>query len=151
MVATAWPVGRPLPYWEARRARHSARISGPPRRWIAPSTPPPPSSEELAALTMASTRCWVMSPRTSVISTMTSAYASGPCGVGLRRRTLRSLRQTAFAAWWPDMPCTPGPGGVAEEQRKTAGCAVAYGTRASLGRISVWSPANAPQAMSPPT
>lgn len=49
------------------------------------------------------------------------------------------------------MPCTPGPGGVAEEQRKTAGWAVAYGTRASLGRIRVWSPEKAPHAMSPPT
>src|SRR5260370_1498660 len=30
-------------------------IPGPPARWIAPSTPPPPPSPELAALTMAST------------------------------------------------------------------------------------------------
>src|SRR5260221_67750 len=29
--------------------RHSARISGPPARWIAPSTPPPPRRLELAA------------------------------------------------------------------------------------------------------
>ena len=28
-----------------RAARHSARIAGPPARWIAPSTPPPPSSD----------------------------------------------------------------------------------------------------------
>src|SRR6266700_1871415 len=33
---------------------------------MAPSTPPPPSSVELAALTIASTRCAVMSPRTMV-------------------------------------------------------------------------------------
>ena len=48
----------------ARSSRHSSRISGPPARWMAPSTPPPPSRELLAALTMASTRSSVMSPRT---------------------------------------------------------------------------------------
>src|SRR5690606_17803546 len=42
---------------------HSSRMAGPPRRWIAPSTPPPPSSVEFAALTTASTACSVMSPR----------------------------------------------------------------------------------------
>ena len=36
-------------------------ISGPPARWIAPSTPPPPISEELAAFTMASVFSRVMS------------------------------------------------------------------------------------------
>src|SRR5262244_100072 len=61
-VATAWPVGRPSGYRDSRSSRHSARIVGPPRRWIAPSTPPPPSSDELAALTMASARSAVMSP-----------------------------------------------------------------------------------------
>ena len=30
-------------------------------RWIAPSTPPPPKSEQFAALTMASTSSFVMS------------------------------------------------------------------------------------------
>jgi hypothetical protein len=35
--------------------------SGPAARWIAPSTPPAPSSEELAALTMASVASRVMS------------------------------------------------------------------------------------------
>src|SRR5438093_4477003 len=44
---------------------HSARIAGPPRRWIAPSTPPPPIKEELAAFTTASTSCAVMSPSAS--------------------------------------------------------------------------------------
>src|SRR5215211_2530872 len=40
----------------------SSRIAGPPVRWIAPSTPPPPSREVLAALTIASTETFVMSP-----------------------------------------------------------------------------------------
>src|SRR3954465_1754428 len=66
VVATASPVGSPLPYLLARNWRHSARMSGPPLRWIAPSTPPPPSNEELAALTTASPYCSVMSPRTTV-------------------------------------------------------------------------------------
>src|SRR5688572_25232908 len=40
-------------------------IVGPPRRWIAPSTPPPPASRLLAALTIASTSSKVMSPTDS--------------------------------------------------------------------------------------
>src|SRR5579864_2893839 len=40
-------------------------MDGPPARWIAPSTPPPPASEELAALTMASTAMRVISPTTN--------------------------------------------------------------------------------------
>src|SRR5690348_7095043 len=70
VVATACPTGRPRPYRLARNARHSSRIAGPPLRWIAPSTPPPPSSDELAALTIASTRSAVMSPVTSSIRTI---------------------------------------------------------------------------------
>src|SRR6185436_9775520 len=56
------PAGSPSGYRVARSARHSARIAAPPFRWIAPSTPPPPRSDELAALTIASTACCVMSP-----------------------------------------------------------------------------------------
>ena len=37
-------------------------IASPPARWIAPSTPPPPASAELAALTIASVGILVMSP-----------------------------------------------------------------------------------------
>jgi hypothetical protein len=51
VVITACPVGqRPC---AATIWRHSARIAGPPTRWIAPSTPPPPSNDEFAALTIA--------------------------------------------------------------------------------------------------
>src|SRR5512143_2347885 len=65
VVITASPVGHPPCL--ARIAWHSARIRGPPARWIAPSTPPPPRSDELAALTIASASSPVMSPRTSSI------------------------------------------------------------------------------------
>src|SRR5262245_53050981 len=41
--------------------RHSATRSGPAARWIAPSTPPPPSRLVFAALTIASTSSVVMS------------------------------------------------------------------------------------------
>src|SRR6266403_2984182 len=57
-VSLASPVAQPP------SVRHSARISGPPARWMAPSTPPPPSSVVLAAFTIASTASFVMSPRT---------------------------------------------------------------------------------------
>src|SRR6185295_5864206 len=42
--------------------RHWSTNSGPAARWIAPSTPPPPSKDSLAALTIASTSSRVMSP-----------------------------------------------------------------------------------------
>src|SRR5437763_11161560 len=67
VVATACPVGSPPPYSPARRARHSSRMAGPPLRWIAPSTPPPPMSEEFAAFTMASASWLVISPRARTI------------------------------------------------------------------------------------
>src|SRR5437870_3560242 len=60
-VILASPVGQPP------SPRHSARRPGPAARWMAPSTPPPPSSELLAALTMASTSWTVMSPWTTSI------------------------------------------------------------------------------------
>ena len=58
-VTLASPVGQPP---SARQASSSA---GPAALWIAPSTPPPPSNELLAALTIASTRWRVMSPRST--------------------------------------------------------------------------------------
>src|SRR5258708_2953097 len=62
-VTTASPGGSgPFSF---RIRRQSSRMAGPPVRWMAPSTPPPPIRLELAALTMASTPSRVMSPRTS--------------------------------------------------------------------------------------
>src|SRR5436190_8974230 len=55
-VALASPNAHPF------RARQASSRSGPAARWIAPSTPPPPRSEVLAALTTASTCSAVMSP-----------------------------------------------------------------------------------------
>src|SRR5712672_3073489 len=55
-------VSRASPGGQPPSVRHSASSSGPAARWIAPSTPPPPSSEVLAALTIASTVSRVMSP-----------------------------------------------------------------------------------------
>src|SRR6266446_3905378 len=63
VVATALPVGQPP------ILRHSSMIPGPPARWIAPSTPPPPRNPELAALTMASTCISTILPRRSAMVT----------------------------------------------------------------------------------
>ena len=52
-------------------SRHSARSRGPAARWIAPSTPPPPRSVELAAFTIASTASVVISPRSASIRSRT--------------------------------------------------------------------------------
>src|SRR4051794_19442724 len=70
VVAFASPVSQPP------SSRHCSRISGPPARWIVPSTPPPPSRLELAALTIASTACSVMSPRTASITNEKLAVGS---------------------------------------------------------------------------
>jgi hypothetical protein len=59
-VMRASPVGQRAP---PRRGivRQASSSSGPAARWIAPSTPPPPSRLSFAALTMASTTSVVMS------------------------------------------------------------------------------------------
>src|SRR5215207_952604 len=61
-VIRAWPVEHPPILRVASRRR------GPAARWMAPSTPPPPRRDELAALTMASTgrvvmSAWIISTR----------------------------------------------------------------------------------------
>ena len=85
VVITASPVGHPP--FSALMASHSIIISGPPSRWIAPSTPPPPTRREFAALTIASVSCRVMSPCRSLrtlpailISFMRHHYACCPLG-----------------------------------------------------------------------
>src|SRR5579864_211141 len=75
-VILAAPVAQPP------SVRHSASSSGPAARWIAPSTPPPPSKVPLAALTMASTASVVMSAtqisnRAAPTSATSSAGTSG--------------------------------------------------------------------------
>src|SRR3984957_4092027 len=70
------------PVWQPWSVRHSTSKSGPAARWIAPSTPPPPSRVLLAALTMASTASVVMSAtqisrRGAPTSAMSSAGTSG--------------------------------------------------------------------------
>src|SRR4051794_37193479 len=57
--------------------RHSASNSGPAARWIAPSTPPPPSSEVLAALTMASTSSVTILARIAFSAAISSPTRSG--------------------------------------------------------------------------
>ena len=64
-VITARPVARVPPGSSRLRSRNAAMSSGPAARWMAPSTPPPPMSMELAALAMASVSERVMSPCTS--------------------------------------------------------------------------------------
>ncbi len=70
-VATACPAGsRPM---RATISLQASRMAGPPARWMAPSTPPPPSSEEFAALTMASVCSRVMSPGPAMTRTRSSS------------------------------------------------------------------------------
>ena len=53
VVATAaWPVRRPLAVARGTELAALLRQDRPPRRWMAPSTPPPPSREEFAAFVL---------------------------------------------------------------------------------------------------
>src|SRR5690606_24975144 len=85
-VATASPAGSPSGRVDARNARHSSRSAGPAAAWIAPSTPPPPSSDELAALPIASTCSRVMSP--SAVSTWTPEISTSVIGPACRTHPL---------------------------------------------------------------
>src|SRR5579864_4473108 len=96
-VILAAPVAQPP------SVSHSASSSGPAARWIAPSTPPPPSKLRLAALTMASTASVGMSAtqisnRAAPTSAMSRAGTSGirtslsrPFGLRLGPQIYRAL------------------------------------------------------------
>src|ERR1700687_3861412 len=79
-------VSRASPGAQPPSVRHSASSSGPAARWIAPSTPPPPSSEALAALTMASTISRVMSPSSTWIRSRSPSSLAIACPVENRSR-----------------------------------------------------------------
>ena len=77
------------PGWRRRRPRRARRgascaaargtpssSAGPAAAWIAPSTPLPPSSDGLAAFTIALTACAVMSPSTASSRTQAAAAAA---------------------------------------------------------------------------
>src|SRR2546430_17665353 len=97
-VNLASPVAQP-PSW-----RHSARIVGPPARWIAPSTPPPPSSVVLAALTIASVACSVMSPRTSTSRVWPTFVSIAPA---LHAYLISRLRRPPYPHRGPAPPGAP--------------------------------------------
>src|SRR2546427_3850030 len=79
--------------------RHSATSSGPAARWIAPSTPPPPSSDEFAALTMASTESVVMSAWTARSLAGTGDTGTDPVRqTGWRAFVSRSIDEDEDAA-----------------------------------------------------
>lgn len=55
------------------------------------------------------------------------------------------------AAFQPHIPCTPPPGRVDDEHRKTRGSGVAHGVRESTGRAASWRQSDEPPSMDPPT
>src|SRR5579862_2450615 len=78
-AGSRWPrVNLAEPVAQPPSVLHSSYKSGPAARWIAPSTPPPPSKLRFAALTMASTSNVVMSAtQTSSRAPPTSALSKG--------------------------------------------------------------------------
>src|SRR4051812_5619698 len=101
----------------SRSRWQASRIAGPPARWIAPSTPPPPSNDELAALTTASISCVVMSPRTKVIMVV-DGISDVPSP---RRRPLTPAR------WHPSR--SPGHASTAPRPRRCPFRRTAAGAR----------------------
>src|SRR6185312_16586920 len=92
-VAFASPVGQPP------RRRHSSMIDGPPARWMAPSTPPPPRSPLFAAFTIASTATVVMSPWTSSRRTSIAfTIASGGKGARMDLRAKQEPLKAGYRA-----------------------------------------------------
>jgi len=79
--------------------RHSWTRSGPAARWIAPSTPPPPSSEEFAALTIASTSRVVISARSAFISKLTLVARLGGLLEGFSECSMEDLGFLRFSFW----------------------------------------------------
>src|SRR4051794_27030647 len=49
------------------------------------------------------------------------------------------------------MPCTPAPGGVADEHRYTLGIGVLHGLSRGVGPANAWTKVLPPTPMSPPT
>src|SRR6516164_850862 len=76
-------IASPGPHGAIAAPASSSR--GPAARWIAPSTPPPPSRDSLAAVTIASASCAVMSPSTTSIAAMARACHPPP---GSRKRDM---------------------------------------------------------------
>src|SRR5881296_2057214 len=101
-VSLASPVTQPP------SVRHSARISGPPARWMAPSTPPPPSSDELAAFTMASTSCVVMSPATISITVVSLSHVHADRITRARKRMTELGVDVLLLSLGADLPYFTG-------------------------------------------
>src|SRR5690242_18803248 len=102
-------------------------MAGPPRRWMAPSTPPPPSSDEFAALTIASALRRVMSPWTRVMAVMT-ASASSYADFDPRRIALRPPRDNRLSDDHSvDLEGLHGHGGEGRRQRLAAQIGVRVG------------------------
>ena len=95
VVQPACPVASPC----GKRRLQSSRTAGPPARWMAPSTPPPPRIARLAALTTASTSWTVMSPCTAVSLIRPSAGVRGRCRAH-RPRSRPGWTTSARAGRW---------------------------------------------------
>jgi len=104
-------VSRASPGGQPPSVRHSASSSGPAARWIAPSTPPPPSSEVLAALTIASTVSRVMSPSSIRIRPRSAfSLAIARCIQKQARQRRRRLAQRPIKPAIPDSVKRRSPG-----------------------------------------
>ena len=74
---------------------------GPAARWIAPSTPPPPRRRSLAALTIASTFCPVMSPWTTTMRAVMRCLPIAQCASSTVSTILPVLRRASSSSSAP--------------------------------------------------
>src|SRR6059058_4147996 len=75
---------------------------------MAPSTPPPPSSDELAALTMASTSCVVMSPATISITVVSLSHVHADRITRARKRMTELGVDVLLLSLGADLPYFTG-------------------------------------------
>src|SRR5262245_46673063 len=107
-VILAEPVSQPP------RLRHSSSSSGPAARWIAPSTPPPPSKVRFAAFTMASTERVVMSA--TRMSQVAGPIAKVRSGEGIRPSYHTCLAAALRPGRAPLRPLGAGLGGEVDRR-----------------------------------
>src|SRR5437879_12888313 len=75
---------------------------------MAPSTPPPPSSDELAAFTMASTSCVVMSPATISITVVSLSHGHADRITRARKRMTELGVDVLLLSLGADLPYFTG-------------------------------------------
>ncbi len=109
------------------RARHHSILQDVHRAHSIPHRPKSPQSMACSGTGL--------DPRLHVVGNGREDGHRGPHRPGGQRSTPRSAER---AARHPQIPCTPPPGGVDDEQMKRPGSGVEYGSSRTAGRVKNW-------------